>query len=165
MLLHSFATPSNSDSRQIVFPKYRQSNTIWPNKNQIFTFGRWGCCKVGMAEREWAMAFEALGCVRGRAVKTYQSQVIPTAVQRCDHHLLINNPYWEEETDKEDCVNALSFPLSGVTWKMIYWTVHLTSQLVSPTAAHHVFFFKLKTSFHDVNEQLKTSFKEPSHLI
>lgn len=55
--------------------------------------------------------------VCGRAVKTYQSQVIPTAIQCCDHHLLINNPYWGEETDKEYCVNALSFPLSGETWK------------------------------------------------
>lgn len=48
-------------------------------------------------------------------LKTYQSQVIPTAVQCCDHHLLINNPYWAKETDKEDCVNALSIPLSAVT--------------------------------------------------
>lgn len=62
-------------------------------------------------------------------LKTYQSQVIPTAVQCCDHHLLINNPYWAKETDKEDCVNALSIPLSAVTWKMIYWTVHLRSHL------------------------------------
>lgn len=42
-----------------------------------------------------------------RVIKTYQSQVITTAVQSCDHHLLINNPYWARETDKDDCVNAL----------------------------------------------------------
>lgn len=92
MLLCSFATPSNSKSQQTVFPNYRQSNTIWPNKNQIFTFGR-----AGAAKQEWLWENERLPLkllgVWGSAVKTYQSQVIPTAVQRCDHHLLINNPY------------------------------------------------------------------------
>lgn len=45
MPLHSFSTLTKSNSQQIVFPQNRQSYNIWPNKNQIFTFGKGGEAK------------------------------------------------------------------------------------------------------------------------
>ena len=64
MHLLSFAGPSNSNTQQIVFPKYRRSNTIWLNKNQIFTSGRVGAAKSGCLWESIHFVFEARGCER-----------------------------------------------------------------------------------------------------
>lgn len=47
-------------------------------------------------------------------VTTYQSQVIAAAVQSCDHHLLIYNPYCSRET-KIALLARLSVSPSAVT--------------------------------------------------
>lgn len=82
-----------------------------------------------------------------RMVKTYQSQVIPAAVQRSDHHLLINNPYWTKETK-----NSIKHPFHSTAdcnmKKIMYFTVHLWSKLiVSPLQGMAYFLL-----FHNVNK-------------
>lgn len=62
--------------------------------------------QVGMAVRGIMSALDLLGYARD-IIKSYQSQVIPTAVQRCNHHLLINNPYWREEGRTKEAVLKL----------------------------------------------------------
>lgn len=136
MLLRSIAKPANSSFRQMVFPK---NSIIWPNTNQILKYGR------GEASKErWQRESELLG-VWGRAAKTYQSQVIPTAVQGCYHHLLINNPYWAKKRDREDCVNPLSIPLSAVTWKYDILNCTLDIQTFKcPKQLHLMFLYSNK---------------------
>lgn len=139
---HSFATLSNSNS-QIVLQMVN-SILVWPF-GQIrieWNFYIWlGCCKIEMAVREWWL-LNLLG-VWGSVVKTYQSQVIPTAIQCCNHHLLINNPYWAEETETKKTVLTL-FPFHCLVLheKVIYWTVHLTYKVrVCAQQLHLMSFF------------------------
>lgn len=56
-------------------------------------------CQIFTFSRRFSKAEQTLGC-KGCVRKggTNQRQVISTAVQCCNHHLLINNPDWEKET-------------------------------------------------------------------
>lgn len=62
--------------------------------------------KVRVAATENENIVKLLG-VYGRVANSYQSQVIPTAVQCGDHHLLINYPNWVQQT-KKTVLNDLS---------------------------------------------------------
>lgn len=60
----------------------------------------WGQCERFLASEapgEW-----------GSVVTAYQSQVIATAVQSCDHHLLVNDPNWAGKTHKNKRVVTFS---------------------------------------------------------